>query len=173
MEEGLQEIKQKLEEATLELEKCNAEKQEFLDGWQRAKADYVNLKKRSEEEKALLLDLAKTGFISEVLPVLDSLDSALAHNEPDAVAWRKGIENTYNSFVSILKTHEIEQYSPQVGDEFDPVRNICVQTVPVAGKESLNKILAILGKGYEIKGKVIRPALVTVGVEEESPSQTN
>ena len=75
----------KIKKIKEELKKCQAEKQEYLDGWQRVKADFVNLKKRSEKDRTAFAKYANENFILELLPALDSFDQAFGNKE----AWEK------------------------------------------------------------------------------------
>jgi molecular chaperone GrpE len=95
----------KLEKIKKDLKKCQEEKQEYLDGWQRAKADFVNLKKRSDEEKKEFAKYANEQFITELLPALDSFDQAFKNKEAWEKAdknWRTGIEFIHSQLVSVL-----------------------------------------------------------------------
>lgn len=143
------------------LSKCVNEKQEYLDGWQRSQADFVNFKKRSDEEKKEFSKFVIEDFVVELLPVLDSFDLAMKDKKAWNAApenWRKGIEYIYQQFLNTLNGRGVEQIDP-VGEEFDTQRHDSVSEM--SGEEG--KIMEVVLKGYSLKGKLIRPASVKVG----------
>lgn len=147
------------------LTKALEEKQEYLDGWQRSKADYINLKKRSEEDKANLMNYAIEGFVVDMLKVADSFEMAFK----DEVAWnaapenwRVGIEFIYNQFKNTLSDHGITEINP-IGEDFDPNSHASKEMVKVEDEKQDGKIVEVVQKGYKLKDKVIRFASVKVG----------
>lgn len=128
---------------------------EYLDGWQRAQADFVNIRKRDEEAKAEFLKFAIAGFIEELMPVLDSFELALQHGNKD-------IEPVYNQFMQILKSKGFEVIDPK-GANFDPKYHDAISNVPVSTSDDDHKVMEVLKKGYSLNGRVIRPAAVKVG----------
>src|SRR3990167_9422345 len=76
------------------LKKCDEEKKEYLSGWQRAKADYINSKKQDEQDNELMVKFAEARLLSELIPVLDSFEIAFANKEETAKLqeeWGKGV----------------------------------------------------------------------------------
>lgn len=124
---------------------------EYLDSWQRAQAEFVNIRKRDEEAKTEFLKFAKSDLIEQLMPVLDSLELSLPHGN-------KELEVIYRQLLSILKANGLEQDDP-LGEEFDPRRHESIGTIE--GEE--NKILEVLQKGYILSGKIVRPAKVKIG----------
>lgn len=160
-EEGQKDISGKIEKLKSELKKCKEEKQEYLDGWQRAQADSINLKKRLEQEKKDFAKYSTESFILELLPVLDSFQMAFKDKvawEQAPVNWRTGIEYIHNQLQSTLLAHGIKLIDPQ-GDKFKPEEHNSVESVP--GEEGI--IIEVIQKGYILNGKIIRPATVKVG----------
>ncbi|MBV9349594.1 MAG: nucleotide exchange factor GrpE, partial [Patescibacteria group bacterium] len=154
-------LKKKLAKTKEELAQANREKQQYLEGWQRAKADYVNAKKRSEEERVSQALYAAEKLLISLLPVLDSFDHALASAEGDE-PWLAGIQNTHAQLLSALATNGVESFSP-LGEIFDPVREEAVETLAVRSPEEDNTVTKVHQKGYVLRGKVIRPARVAIG----------
>jgi molecular chaperone GrpE (heat shock protein) len=156
-------LRAKLVKLRAELSAARKEKEEHLTGWQRAKADYVNLKKRSEEERALYAARAVEAVAASLLPVLDSLDHALAR-PPDASAEgeRRGLENIRAQFLSALKENGVVSFSPE-GEPFDPNRHEPMGTVATDNESQDNVVLEVLQRGYRMGERVIRPARVKVG----------
>ena len=152
----------KLRARIKELEKKNVE---LLDSWQRDKAEFVNSRKRDEEGKKEFLKFAKADIISEVIPVLDSFDSAFKNKdawEKVDKNWRTGVEYINTQLHSILKEHGLKVINP-VGELYDHNRDEAVETVKVDSKEDDAKILDVVAVGYELNGREIRPPKVRIG----------
>lgn len=148
-----------------ELELCKKERQEYLDGWQRMKADSINLKKEEERKRAELADFVRERVYGEILPVLDSFDLAFGNKsawEGVDVNWRKGIEYIHSQLSSILKEGGLETIDPN-GMPFDPHVHTSVEIVLVEEKNLDGMVLEVLQRGYVFKDKIIRPARVKVG----------
>lgn len=151
----------KLRARIKELEKKNVE---LLDSWQRDKADFINTRKRDEEGKKEFLKFAKADIISEVIPVLDSFDSAFKNKEAWEKVdknWRTGVEYINTQLHSILKEHGLKVINP-VGELYEHNRDEAVETVKVDSEAEDGKILDVVAVGYELDGKEIRPPKVKV-----------
>jgi molecular chaperone GrpE len=147
-----------------ELEKVTAERDEYLAGWQRAKADFANAKKRWDETMAEYRKLANEGLIEELLPVLQSFEMAFANKEAWEKAdknWRTGVEYIYNQLKGILDQNGLKEINP-IGAKFDPNMHEAVKYEPVEEKSKVGTIVKVIEKGYELGGKLIRPAKVVV-----------
>ena len=152
------------------LKKCVEEKQEYLDGWQRTKADFINNKKKEEQSRALLLLFAKEDLILDLLTTIDNFDMAFADKkvwESVDENWRIGIERIYSQLLGILENHGLKQFNP-LGEEFDPTRHDSLETIAVIEKDDANKVVDVIGKGYVFNDKVIRAAKVKVGQYEKN-----
>jgi len=152
----------KLRARIKELEKKNAE---LLDGWQRDKADFINARKRDEEQKMEFLKYSKEDIISELLQVLDSFESAFKNKEAWEKAdknWRMGVEYIHTQLMNIMTQNGLKVINP-VGEVFDHYRDEAVETVNVDQKDDNDKILDVVRVGYEMHGKQIRPPKVRVG----------
>lgn len=146
----------KLAKLKKELAKVKEEKQEYLDGWQRAKADYVNALKRFEAERGAAVELGKVMSVSAFLPAMDSLDRAEAAGEvPESF---KGIAKQLHEAARMLG---LEKFG-KVGDEFDPNFHEALGQDVAASAEEDNKITAVFEPGWKSKEGVIRPAKVRV-----------
>jgi len=130
-----------------------SEKQEYLDGWQRTKADFINYKKGEEQRKKDTLKFAKEDFIESILPVLDSFNMA-----KESHIWKDGMDQIYRQLVSILEKNGLEEIDP-LNEDFNPSFHEAV--LMVQGEEG--KIMEVMAKGYLLNGKIIRPAKVKVG----------
>ncbi len=155
----------KVKKLKVELEACKKEKQEYLDGWQRMRADMVNIKKREEEERKEFIKFAKEGVVEELLPVLQSFDMAMGNKESWEKVdsnWRAGIEYIAKQFKAVLLSHGLEEINP-IGEVFDPARDESIEHVEVGEVEKDHKIIEVVQKGYKLHDKIIRPARVKVG----------
>ena len=159
-------LQKKLKKAKEELAKANAEKAEYLEGWQRAKADYVNAKKRAEDERRDLHRFASEALVVSLLPVLDSFDHALAAADGDE-AWLEGLRNTHAQLMQALAQNGVEAFDPK-GETFDPILHEPVETLAVSKPEEDNIVTKVHQKGYTLHGKVIRPARVAIGHYQSS-----
>ena len=147
----------KIKKLREELAQCQKEKQEYMDGWQRAKADYVNLLKRSGEDKVSAVQAGTIRAVEELLPAFDALERAKEHGElpPGFAAIMKQLESGF----SILGLEALGD----VGEPFDPAMHEALGQDEVAEKEKDDIISAVLEKGWKIGTMVIRPAKVRVG----------
>jgi len=147
------------------LTKCLAEKDEYLDGWQRERASFANFKKELSSEQKKTVQFAYEQVISDILPVLDSFTMAFSNKEAWEKIdenWRRGVEHIYTQLKSILTGYGVEEFSDE-GKDFDPIRHHPQESVPVSKEKEDGKILEVLQKGYTMHGKVFRPARVKVG----------
>lgn len=142
------------------LKKCEQEKKEYLDGWQRMKADAVNTQKNQLQNKELLQKRAVYNFVRELLPALDSFDIATQGTAWESVdsVWRQGIEYVHIQLLTGLGNSGIEHYG-SVGDVFDP--KIHEASAYAEGGES-NTIVRVERRGYKMGEEIIRPAQVSV-----------
>lgn len=155
-------LEEKKEERELnpEVENLAKEKEEYLDGWKRAKADLINYKK---DELRRLEEVARFGsesLILELISILDDFDLALATLEKQGAA-EKGIYLIKSRFEDILKRRGLEKIKVKVGDKFDPAIHEAIITVQEEGKEA-DAVAEEVEAGYTLHGKVIRPARVKV-----------
>ncbi len=140
------------------------EKQAYLNGWQRDKAEFVNARRRDEESKADFLKFAKQAVIEDLLPVFDSFDTAMSNKaswESVSEEWRKGIEGIYGQLSGILAKQGVTGFGA-IGDAFDPNLHQSISVVSTDDKSKEGAVAEVLQKGYMLSGKVIRPAMVRV-----------
>lgn len=161
----LVDAKEKVEKLRSKLKEAEAKKQEYLDGWQRERADFVNLRKRDEEEKKNFIKFANERLVEEMIPVLDSFEMAFSNKEAWEKAdknWRTGIEYIYSQLKTILLGHGIKEVNP-IGLIFDVARDEATEYVPVENKTDDHKIMEVIQRGYTLNDKLVRPAKVKVG----------
>lgn len=151
------------------LKDCQSEKQEYLEGWQRARADFVNARKEDEKSRASLSAFASEELITDLLPVLDSFDMAFANKEAwEKVdeTWRKGVEYIYSQLLSTLESRGVKVINPPEGSKLDLVRHVSLEVVDTDEDAKDDTVHSVLQRGYEMKDKVIRPAKVKVFVKK-------
>ena len=147
------------------LKQCEQERKEYLDGWQRMKADSINKKKEDEKRQEEFSKFAKEDLLHELLPVADSFEMAFVDKktwEGLPENWRKGVEYIYAQLVDTFKRNGLEPIDPK-GQSFDPNLHTSVEVVETEDKKQDDIVLEVTQKGYILHGKVIRPARVKVG----------
>ncbi len=153
----------KLRAKIKELEQKN---EEYLTGWQKERADGINLRKRLEEEKNEFRKFAKEDITTELMAVLDSFDSAFKNKEAWEKVdenWRRGVEYIHSQLINVLGNHGVSVINP-LGEQFDPQRDEAIENVPVENEEDDHKIVEVLSVGYKLQDKIIRAPKVKVGV---------
>ncbi|MCC6472570.1 MAG: nucleotide exchange factor GrpE [Burkholderiales bacterium] len=154
--EAIQDAQARTDAALREaLEKAKAHE----DAWLRALADAENLRKRTQAEIANAHKYALEDFASQLLPVKDSLEAALAAQNANLEAVRSGVELTLKQLVAVFEKSNLTEVDP-LGQKFDPHRHQAISMVP-SDKEP-NTVVNVLQKGYLLHDRVIRPALVMV-----------
>ncbi|MEI6345979.1 MAG: nucleotide exchange factor GrpE [bacterium] len=169
-EEGIEKGAQaKLKDLRDKLKKCEAEKLDYLTGWQRTKADMVNARKRDEERQKELVKYANEELILDILPVLDSFDMARANKEAWEKVdknWRMGIEHIQSQILGVLQKNGLTELNP-LGAEYSPLEQEAIEMVELtndaAGKAQDGKVVAVINKGYRLGDRVVRPPKVKVG----------
>ena len=152
-------------EATIEewqaaLETAVKQRDEYLDSLRRSQADFQNFKRRNQTAKADGYEDGVRETIAAILPVIDNLERALdAAQENDPLA--EGVKMTLNILMDSLKRFGFEEV-PALGEDFDPEKHNAVMRE--AG-ETPGKILEVFQKGYKVKDKIIRYAMVKVCAE--------
>lgn len=133
-----------------------------FDLYVRAQADMDNLKKRFAKEKEDLVKYSNENLIKQLLPVLDSLEKAIAHAEADhsLSALREGVELTLKALTDVLKRAGLEEVKA-AGESFDPCFHEAVSVQENQGAEP-GVVLEELQKGYVLNERLIRPSLVVV-----------
>lgn len=152
--------KAKMQKLREQLKEAQQKRDEYLDGWQRCKADMVNAKKEMTETHARAGARSKEILIEELIPALDGFDMAMQGDGWNAVdkAWRSGIESIKSQLESTLRTHGIEIYGAE-GEPFDPMIH---ESITEADGGNSGTIAQVLRRGYRTKERVLRPAQVAV-----------
>lgn len=157
----------KIKKLKTELKEAKEESGKNLDGWQRALADYANLKKNSEAQVRDLKDYMTHGLIEELFPVLDSFEMAMKNKtawESVSENWRKGVEYIYSQLKGILTSNGVEEIS-DTKEKFNPEFHHAVEEIPTDDESQDHTISEIVQKGYKGSKGVIRPAQVKIFVK--------
>lgn len=157
VEESAQETIKSLRE---KLKKAVAEKQEYLTGWQKDKAEFLNARKRDEASQREYIKFANEGLLTELFPVLDSFNMAMGNKEVWEKVdknWRVGVEYIANQLKKVLEDNGLKEIDP-IGQKFDPMRDEAIED----GKES-DIITTVVQKGYSLNGKIVKAPKVKVG----------
>ena len=145
-----------------ELEECQKQKEEYLQGWQRARADLLNYKKEEMERIGELLKYAGEEYILRILPILDNFEMAerkiLENLKSDENI--KGILQIKTQLQDFLKDQGLEEIK-SIGEKFNPNFHEAVEQIEMKDKES-GIIIEEIQKGYKINGHLLRPAKVKV-----------
>ena len=159
--EDIESLKQALAE-----EQAKAEAN--LAGWQRAQADFINFKRRSEQEREEFARFANASLMLELLPVLDDLERALEHVPAKfaSTAWVDGVNLIYRKFKATLESQGLTQIEA-LGKPFDPNLHEAVRQ----DKGEAGIVIEEIRKGYQLHDKVIRPTTVVVGNSEDTDKE--
>jgi molecular chaperone GrpE len=146
------------------LAEVKAKAEANLAGWQRAQADFINYKKRSEQEKQDLSKFANSVLILNLLPVLDDFERAFSSLPPKMgkLSWLDGIKLIERKLWAVLQSQGLSPIKA-LGEPFDPAFHEAVRRDK--GKEGI--IIEEVQKGYMLEDRVIRPTMVVVGNGEE------
>ncbi len=160
-EGGEERAEEKIAKMREELSACRKEKQEYMDGWQRAKADYVNALKRFETDAKASELRGKVKAVETLLPAFDALERSKEHLgvRPPSNDGFMAIAKQLESAFAALGLEEIGT----IGEKFDPAHHEALGQDKVETAEEDDIITAILEKGWRVGDIVIRPAKVRVG----------
>ncbi len=146
---------------TAERDQLAAAKADFQDRFLRRTAEFENYRRRVEREKSDFLQYASSEAVTALLPVLDDFERALKQESADK-EYVRGMEMIYNRLVETLKKLGLEPIS-SVGQSFDPYLHQAVDRVETTDAED-HTILQEYQRGYNFKGRLLRPAMVQVAV---------
>jgi molecular chaperone GrpE len=154
--------KAKLQKLKDELEKVKKERQEYLDGWQRAKADMVNSRQEAMRQAERKGERAVESFIEDLIPALDGFDLAAGSPSWESVApeWRSGVDQIRNQLLDVLSRQGVKRFG-KIGEAFDHALHEAVQESDDMPGEP-GTIVRVLRFGYKMGDRVIRPAQVIV-----------
>ncbi|MCF7835842.1 MAG: nucleotide exchange factor GrpE [Candidatus Marinimicrobia bacterium] len=142
------------------LKRCQKEKEEYLSGWQRSKADFINTRKKEEEERKIFIKMSNQALLTDILPVLDSFDLAINIKDQAENEIIKGLKMIKIQLSNTLKQYGLEEIAIQNQEEFNPNFHEAIEEI--RSKEKSGIIIEEVQKGYTLHGKVLRPAKVKI-----------
>jgi len=154
--------KPNIEELKKKLEELEKQKNEYLTGWQRARADFLNYQRGELQRVGELIKYAGTGLVLKLLPILDNFEIAEKKLEKEAKNDEnmKGFLQMKAQIQDFLKSQGVEEIKA-IGQKFNPNLHEVVEEVETKDKEQ-GTIIEEIQKGYKIHGKVLRPARVKI-----------
>lgn len=172
-EEELKNVKEEFLETKEIAQENDKLSKEYLGHLERLQADFENFKKRQEKKQKEFIEFANEKLLNDLLSVVDNLERALdsTENEKNTKAIKEGIENTLKGFYNILKKEGVMPMK-SVGHRFDPYRHEAVMKTET-DKHSEDIVTEEFQKGYYIKSKVLRPAMVKVAVSIKEKKNIN
>jgi len=147
-----------------ELRVCRKEKEEYLTGWQRAKADYVNLQKDIDSSRLSNALLVKERFMRNLLGALDSFDMAFTNKEAWEKVdknWRMGVEYIHQQLINGLIDSGVEKID-QIGVVFNPSIHESIESIETEDELKDHTVEKVILVGYKIGDRVVRPARVNI-----------
>ncbi|MBI5045802.1 MAG: nucleotide exchange factor GrpE [Candidatus Niyogibacteria bacterium] len=151
------------------IKKCQSERDEYLAGWQRARADFINMKKDEEKAREEFLKFAEKNMLRELIDVVDNFDMAFVHGlalpEGDK-NWIEGIKGIHVQLAKLLENHGVVPLDADVGQKFDPVIHEAIEKIDVEDMTKDGTIIEVVKRGYKLHDKILRPAMVKVGVHK-------
>jgi molecular chaperone GrpE len=148
---------------TEQLKQAKAEAAENLDGWQRARAEFANYKRRTDAERADLLANAGADVLKRVLPIVDDFDRAAATlpDELKSQPWVNGVMLVHRKLAALLEQSNVKPIAANPGDAFDPNLHEAITHEEAEAIES-GHIIGEVQRGYKLGERVLRPAMVRV-----------
>jgi molecular chaperone GrpE len=156
------------------IDELTKERDEYVAALQRERAEFVNFRRRTAEEREAMLGLAAEGLIRKVLGLADDFDLAVEHRPEDSGAeggWVEGIVAIDRKLRQLLESEGVTPIEASPGTKFDPREHEAVANVPNTGRPG-GEIVDELRRGYRLRDRVIRPALVAVAEETGGEAPT-
>jgi molecular chaperone GrpE len=162
-DDGAAETSEEVDETPeAEIERLTKLNEEYLDGWQRARADFVNYKKRIEREQREAYRRAAGDILTRYLGIVDDLERALKDRptEGDPGNWADGVELIYRKLRSVLEAEGVEIIDA-LGQPFDPNLHEAISHED-SDEQPAGYVIDVVQQGYRMGDQVLRPALVRV-----------
>ena len=133
---------------------------DMSDAYLRAKAEGENIRRRADEDVSKARKFAVEAFAESMLPVMDSMEAAIALPDAKVETVLEGVHATKRQLAAALERNKVIGLNPPVGTKFDPHQHQAISMVPA--EQEANTVVMVLQKGYSIADRTLRPALVTV-----------
>ncbi|MER3417824.1 MAG: nucleotide exchange factor GrpE [Chloroflexota bacterium] len=156
-------LRAELERLEAELAEARRQADEYLGGLQRERAEFLNFKRRTAEEREAMLGLAAEALLSKVLALADDFDRAIEARPADLAdhPWVEGIVAIDRKLRALLESEGVRPIEAGPGTRFDPREHDAIMNVPAADRAE-GEIVEEIRRGYRLRDRVLRPALVAV-----------
>jgi molecular chaperone GrpE len=157
-----------IEQLKGELDASRTKADEFLAGLQRERAEFTNYRRRTSEEREAMLGLAGEDLIRKVIAIADDFDLAIDNRPAELAgnAWVDGVTAIDRKLRALLDSEGVRPVDAQPGRPFDPREHEAIATVPGTGRAE-GEIVDVIRRGYKLRDRVLRPALVAVAAAPE------
>src|SRR3989339_1539533 len=163
-DDGEEDFKKTLKKLREDLKVCKKEKEEYLIGWQKERADFANYRKGEDDRKAMLSESMRERILTRFLAVMDSFNMAFANKEAWEKVdenWRRGVEYIYGQMSTVFEEYGVKEIGV-VGEMFDPNIHQSMELMSTDKKELDHTVSEIIQKGYKLADRVMRAARVNV-----------
>ena len=163
---------ERLEALTAELEEAGREREQITSTLQRAQADFINYRRRVDEEREDQLKYSNGRLLAKLLPVLDEFNLAIgqAPSSETPEPWLEGVNLIYRKLNSIIESEGVARIEAE-GKSFDPVEHEALAQQESSEHEE-GRVMTVVRDGYRLHGRVLRPAQVIVAKKPEYNMQT-
>jgi molecular chaperone GrpE len=157
-----------IEQLRGELQATTAKADEYLAGLQRERAEFSNYRRRTSEEREAMLGLAGEDLIRKVLALADDFDLAIDNRPAELAAssWVEGVAAIDRKLRALLESEGVKTVEADPGKPFDPREHEAIVNVPGTGRAE-GEIVEVIRRGYKLRDRVLRPALVAVAAAPE------
>jgi molecular chaperone GrpE len=161
-----------IEELSSQLVAANKQSEDYLSALQRERAEFLNFKRRTAEERERDLGLAGDDLIRKVLALADDFDRAIEARPEELAdsAWAEGIAVIDRKLRSLLESEGVTEIDADPGRRFDPREHDAIANVPGTGRPE-GEIVDEVRRGYRLRDRVLRPALVAVAAPTSEPEE--
>ena len=158
-----------IEQLRTELQATSAKADEYLAGLQRERAEFSNYRRRTSEEREAMLGLAGEDLIRKVLAIADDFDLAIDNRPADLAgsSWVDGVTAIDRKLRALLDSEGVRPVEAEPGKRFDPREHEAIVNVPGTGRAE-GEIVDVIRRGYKLRDRVLRPALVAVAAAPEA-----
>ncbi|MFB6269552.1 MAG: nucleotide exchange factor GrpE [Halobacterium sp.] len=153
-------LEERVEELEAELDEANEEIDDLTERLQAKQADFQNYKQRAKQRQEDIKERATEDLVERLLDVRDNLDRALDEESGDVDSLREGVKLTRKEFDRVLDAEGVSEISPEPGADVDAQRHEVMMRVD--SDQPAGTVEDVYRPGYEMGGKVLRPAQVTV-----------
>jgi molecular chaperone GrpE len=157
-----------IEQLQGELQASTAKSEEYLAALQRERAEFSNYRRRTTEEREAMLGLAGEDLIRKVLAIADDFDLAIDNRPPEleGSSWVDGVTAIDRKLRALLDSEGVRPVEAEPGRPFDPREHEAIVNVPGTGRAE-GEIVDVIRRGYKLRDRVLRPALVAVAAAPE------